>query len=86
MLDAEHFETRATEAEIAASEGHDLGCFEANAEKMIEEGLVADGELGEITTAGIAMEVQMFRELAAKTRRCECQVVWTAEEIEAMAG
>lgn len=81
MLDAEHFETREIETLIANEAGHDLGCFEANAEAMIEEGLVEDGELGEITTAGIAMEIQMFREINAGTRKCECQVVWTAAEI-----
>ncbi len=72
MLDTEHYETRAIEAEIAAAEGHDLGCFEDNAERMIDEGLIEEGYLGEITTAGVAMETQMFREMAEGTRECQC--------------
>ena len=79
----EHTERAEIERMIAAEAGHDLGCFEANAEVMIEQGLIEDGELGEITTSGVAMEVQMFRELADGTRKCECQIVWTAEMIAA---
>jgi len=79
----EHTDRAEIETIIAAEAGHDLGCFEANAEKMIEEGLVEEGELGEITPDGTAMEIRMFREIANGTRECECQVVWTAEMIAA---
>lgn len=86
MLDTEHFERAEIETLIAREAGHDLGCFETNAEKMQEEGLVEDGELGEITPDGTAMEIRMFREIANGTRTCECQVVWTAAEIAAEAA
>jgi len=80
MLTTEHTERAEIETLIAAEAGHDLGCFEWNAEDMQEEGLVEAGELGEITPDGTAMEVRMFREIAAGTRECRCLV--TADMIE----